>query len=598
MSKSQDLKQYIASLPQEPGVYRYYDSTDKLIYVGKAKKLKNRVSNYFQDSKNLNYKTKALVRQIHRIEYTIVNSEFDAFLLENSLIKENTPKYNIQLKDDKSFPYICITKEAFPKIIGTRRFREIEGDYYGPFSNVKAMNTVIDSLKKLYSIRSCSLPLSEKTIEKKNYKLCLEYHIGNCLAPCEGKQTMIDYQEKIHEIKKILKGNVHESVQYFQEKIKLYSEQLEFEKAHFYKIKLDYLSKFQNKSIIAGTKDINLHALSITESETTAYINHLEIVNGSIISSTNSKVKKVLFESAEEILTHIIIKEIPVQTSKLEIISNIELSIETPFTFSVPKIGDKKKIIDLALKNALQYKLDQNPKVKESSNTRVLNQLKSDLSLTDLPIHIECFDNSNIQGTNPVASMVCFKNGKPSKKDYRHFKIKTVEGPNDFDSMYEIVSRRYSRLINENSPLPNLIVIDGGKGQLGLAQKALIDLGIKDKIPMIGTAERLEEVYTPGDTHPIYTNKKAESLKLIQQLRNEAHRFAITFHRNLRSKSSITNELNNIKGIGEHTITQLLKKYKSNKNIYELPFEELKQEIGIQKATLIKEYVNKKRDSN
>lgn len=598
MTKSEELKQYIATIPQEPGVYRYYDAKDSLIYVGKAKKLKNRVSSYFQDSKNLNFKTKTLVRQISRIEYTLVNSEFDAFLLENSLIKENLPKYNIQLRDDKTFPYICITKEEYPKIIGTRRLREIEGDYFGPFSNVKAMNTVMDSLRKLFSIRTCSLPLTEKSIEKGNYKLCLEYHIGNCLAPCENKQSHIDYLEKIEEIKKILKGNVHESFNYFQNKINQYASLLAFEKAHFYKNKLDQLTNFQNKSIVSGTRAINLHALAITESESSAYINHLEIVNGSIVSSKNFKIKKVLFESLEEILLHIIIKEISLDDSKREIISNIEVNVETPFEFLIPKIGDKRKIVDLALKNALQYKLEHNPKEKENSATRILKQLQIDLSLIELPLHIECFDNSNIQGTNPVASMVCFKNAKPSKKDYRHFKIKTVEGPNDFDSMYEIVHRRYTRLINENKELPNLIVIDGGKGQLGAAQKALTDLSIQSKIPMIGIAKRLEEIYTPGDSAPVYINKKSESLKLIQQLRNEAHRFAINFHRNLRSNKAINNELDTIKGIGEKTILLLLKKHKSTKQILNLSKEELTNEIGEKKALLIINYKNKKGKSD
>ncbi len=598
MSKTEELKQYITSIPQEPGIYRYYDSKDTLIYVGKAKKLKNRVSSYFQDSKNINFKTRALVRQISRIEYTLVNSEFDAFLLENSFIKENSPKYNIQLRDDKSFPYICITKEEYPRIIGTRRFREIEGDYYGPFSNVKAMNAVIDSLRKLFSIRTCSLALTENAIAKNNFKLCLEYHIGNCLAPCENKQTKKDYQEKIEEIRKILKGNVHESFAFFQNKINHYSNQLEFEKAHFYKNKLDLLNKFQNKSIVSGTRDINLHALAITESESSAYINHLEIINGSIVSSKNFKIKKVLFESIEEILLHIIIKEFDIIDNKLEIISNIQINVDTPFGFSVPKIGDKKKIVDLALKNALQYKLENNPKPVESTNTRILNQLQEDLSLKDLPYHIECFDNSNIQGTNPVASMVCFINAKPSKKDYRHFKIKTVQGPNDFDSMYEIVYRRYSRLLQESQALPNLIVIDGGKGQLGAAQKALSDLSIQNKIPMIGIAKRLEEIYTPGDSAPVYINKKSESLKLIQQLRNEAHRFAITFHRNLRSSKAINSELENIKGIGGKTISTLLKKFKSTKQILSLSEEILIKEVGLKKASLIIDYKNKKRKSN
>lgn len=594
----QRLKTYIASIPQEPGVYKYFSEDNELIYVGKAKKLKNRVSNYFQESKHLNNKTRSLVRKIDRIEYTLVNSEFDALLLENALIKENLPKYNIQLKDDKSYPYICITNEPYPRLIGTRRFNKIDGDYFGPFSNVKAMNAVMDALRKLYTVRTCQLKMTPDNIKQDKFKICLEYHIGNCLGPCENKQSTLEYQTSIKEIKKILKGNISEAYSYFISKINTYSEQLDFEKAHYYKEKLDLLDKFQHRSVVSNTKSNNLDVFAITEGDDSSFVNYLRITKGTITASKNIRVRHVLGETKSDILLHTIIHtRTELNSIAKEVITNIEIAGELPFNIITPQIGDKKKVLDLAIKNALQYKTELNPKPKETSAQRILKQLQQDLQLKELPDHIECFDNSNIQGSDPVASMVCFKNAKPSKKDYRHYNIKTVIGPNDFDSMIEIVTRRYSRLIKESLPLPKLVIIDGGKGQLSAAQAAVKALGIQHELPMIGIAKRLEEIYFPGDTAPLYISKKSESLKLIQQLRNEAHRFAITFHRTKRSQNQIKSELENIKGLGPQSITALLKAFKSTKQVFVQPTDSITSIVGKHKATLIEKYINEKRES-
>ena len=587
------LKEFITNLPQQPGVYRYYNSEGTILYVGKAKKLKNRVSSYFQDSKNLNSKTRTLVAQIHRIEYTIVDTEFDAFLLENSLIKEYAPKYNIQLRDDKTYPYICITKEPFPKVFSTRNIAKHKGDFFGPYSNVKALNSLLEVLHKVYTIRTCQLSLDEKNVLSGKYAVCLDYHLGNCLGPCDNKQNYIDYNEKINQVKNVLKGSNKETENYFKEKINAFASTLEFEKAHYYKEKLDLLEGFQRKSIISSTRDINLVCVVLIKEESSAYIHVLELRNGTIVLSKNIRVKSTFNETEKDIITHVIINEI--DTSKnLDIISNIELDIEFPFKYNVPKQGDKKLIIDIALKNALQFKFEKTQKKNTEEKYSRTKELQKLLHLTEDPLHIECFDNSNIQGSNPVASMVCFKNGKPSKKDYRHFNIKTVEGPNDFDSMTEIVKRRYKRLLEENEQLPNLVLIDGGKGQLSAAAKALKELGLYNQIPLIGIAKRLEEIYTPEDSQPLYFDKKSGALVLLQQLRNEAHRFAITFHRQKRSNNAIQSELENIKGIGENTIQLLLKKYKSTESVFSQSLEKISELIGKSKAQKIEDYKNKK----
>lgn len=587
------LKEFISNLPQVPGVYRYYNTEGTVLYVGKAKKLKNRVSSYFQDSKNLNSKTRTLVAQIHHIEYTIVDTEFDAFLLENSLIKEYAPKYNIQLRDDKTYPYICITKEPFPRVFSTRNIAKHKGEYFGPYSNVKAVNSLLEVLHKVYTIRTCQLALDEKNVLNEKYAVCLEYHLGNCLGPCANKQNYVDYNEKINQVKNVLKGSNKETENYFKDKISAFASTLEFEKAQYYKEKLDLLEGFQRKSIVSSTRDLNLVCVVLLKEENNAYVHILELRNGTIILSKNIRVKSTFNETEADVITHILINE--VDTSKnLDVISNIELEIDLPFKYSVPKQGDKKLIIDIAIKNAIQFKFEKTLKKKKEEQYSRTKELKKILQLTEEPLHIECFDNSNIQGSNPVASMVCFKNGKPSKKDYRHFNIKTVEGPNDFDSMTEIVKRRYKRLSEENEALPNLVLIDGGKGQLSAAAKALKELGLYHQISLIGIAKRLEEIYTPEDSQPLYFDKKSGALVLLQQLRNEAHRFAITFHRQKRSNNAIHTELENIPGIGESTIKQLLKTFKSTEIVFNQTEETLSTLIGSSKTQKIMAYKNKK----
>ena len=452
------------------------------------------------------------------------------------------------------------------------------------------MNTVIDTLRKLFTVRTCELALSEQNVTTNKYSVCLEFHIGNCLGPCENKQSIIDYNEKIKEVKRILKGNINEAKKYFDSKIKFYSNKLEFEKAHYYKEKLDHLDNFQNRSIVSSSRDLNLKCFVIINDETHAYIHVLEIVDGSIIASKNIRAKIIFEETIEEILTHTIINE--VKKTDREVISNLNLDLNFPFTYSVPVIGDKKRIIDIALKNITQFKIEKSNISKKTFS--VTKELQKQLHLKNEPIHIECFDNSNIQGTNPVASMVCFKKGKPSKKDYRHYNIKTVIGPNDFDSMTEIVGRRYKRLKEEQLAYPDLIVIDGGKGQLSAAVKALKGLDLYGNIPIIGIAKRLEEIFVPNDQQALFLDKKSASLKLLQHLRNEAHRFAITFHRTKRSNNTINSEISTIEGIGDKTLSLLLKKFKSTKRIFETPEKELIDTIGVKKAKLIIAYKNKK----
>lgn len=593
------LTNKLKRLPSKPGVYKFFDNEGKLIYVGKAKSLKSRVNNYFQSTSEHNYKTKRLVSLIHDLEFTIVNSEFDAMLLENSLIKENQPKYNIQLKDDKSFPYICILDEPFPRIISTRRFKKENGKYFGPYSNVKALNTVLNLIRKLYTIRTCSLNLEDKNIDLKKFKVCLEYHIGNCLGPCERLQNVEDYAKNIEQAEHILKGNIHLCVKYFKEQMKVYSDNYEFEKAQAIKDKLLKLEKFQSRTQIVNPQLNDIDVFTITSDEKSkAYINYLQISNGSIIVAENIIAQRKLEEDDDEVLTHAIIEfRNRYESRARDILTNISVQLNEEIVSTVPKIGDKKKLVELSLKNAIQYKHDKKAiiETKETNKDFVITQLQEDLQLTQLPRHIECFDNSNIQGTNPVASMVCFIDGKPAKKEYRHFNIKTVIGPDDFSSMREIVFRRYSRLLKENKPLPNLIIVDGGKGQLSSACNALQELNIYGKVPIVGIAKQLEEIYFPRDSEPLYINRKSPSLKLIQHLRNEAHRFAITFHRNQRSKDLHQTSLKAIKGIGPETEKLLLRKFKTIKKIQETSIEDLANVIGLQKAKLIQEHLKTKK---
>ncbi|MBC8112019.1 MAG: excinuclease ABC subunit C, partial [Verrucomicrobia bacterium] len=540
-----DYKEILKKLPEQPGVYRFFDLENEILYVGKAKNLKSRVSSYFNKSAGHTYKTEKLVAQIRNIEFTIVNTEYDALLLENNLIKQFQPRYNILLKDDKTYPFICVSNVHFPKIFPTRRPEKNTGTFFGPYANGKLLNTLLELLPKLYTLRTCSLNLTPKNIAEKKFKVCLEYHLGNCKGPCEALQSETDYNKDIEQVQQILKGNLAPAKQYFVEKMQEAATNLAFEKAQYFKEKLALLENYQGKSLIVNPKMDEADVFAVVSDEKALYLNFIKVANGLVVQTKNLEVKRKLDETDSEILTMLVVEirnEFGSQAK--EILSNIELSADMlGITHHIPQIGDKKKLVDLSLKNALYFKkerteaeLTQREK-KEQRDIRVLQQLQKDLQLKDLPRHIECFDNSNMQGTNPVAAMVCFKNAFPSKKDYRHFNIKTVFGPDDFASMNEIVGRRYARLLNENSPLPDLIIVDGGKGQLSAAIEALEKLGIYGQIPIIGIAKRLEEIYFPGDSLPLYISKKSESLKLIQRIRDEAHRFAITFHRDQRSRN-------------------------------------------------------------
>ncbi|MBD8488327.1 excinuclease ABC subunit C [Echinicola sp. CAU 1574] len=582
-------------LPDVPGVYKYFNGEDDLIYVGKAKSLKKRVASYFMKSAGLNLKTKRMVKEIRRIEFTMVNSEFDALLLENNLIKKSQPKYNILLKDDKTYPYLLVTKEHFPQIYPTRKVIPSRGTYYGPFASVKAMNNVLELIRSLFTIRTCKLDLNPYKIAEQKYKVCLEYHIGNCLGPCEGLQSEDSYLKDIDQAKNILKGNLGIPKAFFKSRMQEAAENLAFEAAQRYKDKLELLEKYQAKSLVANPQITSLDVFSIVTDEKFAFVNYLKIKNGAIHITKTVELKKKLDETEQELLLTAIFRlRDQFQSDSKEIISNIDL--EEPIEglhLVVPKIGDKRKLIELSLKNAMYYKKEKalaSGKVKEKKN-RILLQLQKDLSLKEIPDHIECFDNSNIQGAYPVASMVCFLDGKPAKKEYRHFHIKTVEGPNDFASMTEIVGRRYSRLLKENKALPKLIVIDGGKGQLSAAVEAMKSLGIYGMVPVIGIAKKLEEIYFPEDSYPLHIDKKSESLRLIQRVRDEAHRFAITFHRDVRSKNSFKTALDQIEGIGPQTTNKLLQHYKSVKKIREASEEEIAEIIGNDKAKKIINFI-------
>lgn len=575
-------------LPDQPGVYKYFNESDELIYVGKAKSLKKRVSSYFNKNTGVNLKTRRMVREIRRIEITLVNSEFDALLLENNLIKKSQPKYNILLRDDKTYPYLLITKEHFPRIFPTRKYLPKRGTYFGPFASVKAMNNVLDLIRELFTIRTCKLDLSPYKIEEGKYKVCLEYHIGNCQGPCVGKQQEKDYLQDLEQAKHILKGNLGQAKSIFKQQMQEFAENLEFEKAQRTKEKLDLLEKYQAKSLVANPSIHNHDVCTIVVDDKQAYVNYMRVKNGSLIVSKNVELKKKLDESEEELLVAALIRlQDQFHSDADETLTNIIITnpIEG-LNLIQPKIGDKKHLIDLSLKNALFYKKEKALLLglNQDKKDRVIRQLKQDLSLPDIPDHIECFDNSNIQGTNPVASMVCFLNGKPAVKEYRHYHVKTVEGPNDFASMKEIVGRRYKRLLEEEKPLPKLIVIDGGKGQLSSAVEALQDLGIYGKMPIIGIAKRLEEIYFPGDSYPIHIDKKSESLRLLQRIRDEAHRFAITFHRKVRSKNAFGTQLTAIPGIGQNTADKLLSHFKSVKKISLATEEELAAIVGKSKA--------------
>jgi len=579
-----ELKDQVASLPDSPGVYRYYNKEDVLIYVGKAKSLKKRVGSYFNKQSQYNRKTEKLVSEIATLEYTLANTEFDALLLENNLIKQNQPKYNILLKDDKTFPYLCILKERFPRIISTRKYIPKQGEYFGPYSSVGSMKSVVELVRQLYSIRTCSLLLSKENIEEKKFKVCLEYHIGNCKGPCEGLQEEQAYNEEIAQARYILKGNLSIVNDYFADRMKEASEKLEFEKAGFYKFKLEKLENFQTKSLVVNRKLTDIDVVTIASSETDAFVNYMQVKEGAIVFSKNLEIKKKLDESNEDIL-NMAVQEVrsAYKSNNAEVYTNIALSVKSDeFENILPQIGDKKKLVDLSLKNALYLKREReiSKEERKTKKNEVLHILMDNLRLSHYPKIIECFDNSNFQGTNPVAAMVRFVDGKPDKKGYRHFNIKTVIGPDDFASMKEIVGRRYKRIMEEEGEYPQLIIVDGGKGQLSSACEALQELGLYGKIPIVGIAKRLEEIYYPEDPLPLLISKRSPGLLLIQRIRNEAHRFGITFHRLKRSNSTFVTELENIPGIGKKTADKLLAHFKSFKKIKEASFEELREVAG------------------
>ncbi len=591
------LKPIIQSLPDNPGVYQYYDKEGKIIYVGKAKNLKKRVSSYFTKNHE-NAKTHLLVKKIAAIKHIVVNTETDALLLENSLIKKYQPQYNILLKDDKTYPWICIKNEAFPRVFITRNVVKDGSEYFGPYASVKTAYALMELIKTLYPLRTCSLDLSSDKIVKDKYKICLEYHLGNCKGGCEGFQAETEYLQDIAEIKNIIKGNFKAALSQFQHIMEQYARLLQFEEAQKIKEKIENLAHYQARSTVVNPSISNVDVFSIISDESFAYVNFFKIMNGAIIQSHTTEIKKKLDESDREILELSIVEiREKFHSQSKEIYVPFQVDTFENLTVTIPKIGDKKHILDLSFRNAKYYRLEQWKQQKmldpERHTKRILAQMKKDLRLPEEPVHIECFDNSNIQGTNPVAACVVFKNTKPSKQEYRKFNIKTVEGPNDFASMEEVIFRRYSRLLEENAELPQLIVIDGGKGQLGSALKSLNALGLRGKIAIIGIAKRLEEIYYPDDPIPMYLDKTSETLKVIQNLRNEAHRFGITFHREKRSKAAINTELELIPGIGEQTILQLIKHFKSVKRIKEASLEQLIKIVGKSKAVKIEDFFKK-----
>jgi len=585
------LKLKLQLLPQEPGVYQYYDKDEKILYVGKAKNLKKRVSSYFTKNHD-NAKTSVLVKKICNIKHIVVATETDALLLENNLIKKYQPRYNVLLKDGKTYPWICIKKEAFPRVFSTRRVIKDGSEYFGPYTSIKTVRTLLDLIKGLYPLRTCNYQLSRDNINSGKFKVCLEYHLKNCKGACEALQTEESYNKQIVAIREILKGNFKDSLQGFKKLMNTYAENLQFEDAQRIKEKVEVLENYQSKSTIVNPKISNVDVFSIVTDESFAYINFLQISYGSIIRSHTLELKKKLEETDKELL-ELAITEIRTRfhSESKELYVPFEVGLGSELKLTIPKLGDKKHILDLSTRNAKYFRMERFKQVKitdpERHSNRMMKQMKKDLRLHEEPRHIECFDNSNIQGTNPVAACVVFKNGKPSKRDYRHFNIKTVEGPDDFASMEEVVYRRYKRLLDEEQPLPQLIIIDGGKGQLSSSLKSLEALGLRGKIAIIGIAKRLEELFYPDDKYPLYLDKKSETLKVIQYLRNEAHRFGIEHHRNRRSKGALQTELETINGIGEKTTVELMKKFKSVKRIKLASLEELQKVVGLSKAQKI-----------
>ncbi|UXD69731.1 excinuclease ABC subunit UvrC [Sphingobacterium faecium] len=595
-----DYKEELKRIPHKPGVYQYFDKQDILIYIGKAKDLRNRVGSYFVNETQHNGKTRVLVRQINRIAFTIVDTEIDAWLLENSLIKKHKPKYNVLLKDDKTYPWIVIKNERFPRVFWTRKHIKDGSRYYGPYASVSMMHIVLDVIRDLFPLRTCNLALTQENIARGKFKICLEYQIGNCKGPCEGYQSEEDYDQNLSDIKDILNGKISVVTNRIKEQMQTAVSEMNFEKAHAYKMKLDKLDFYQSKSTVVNSSITNVDVFSIASDESYAFVNYLKVMNGVIIQTQTVEMKRRLDETEQELLA-LAIPEIRDRFKSLsrEIIVPFELDIQEndQIKFTVPKLGEKRKLLDLSLKNVAFFKKERllhyeklNPDVRVD---RILTQMKKDLRLNVLPQHIECFDNSNIQGSYPVSAIVVFKDAKPSKKDYRHFNVKTVVGPNDFATMEEAVYRRYKRVLDEGTGLPQLIIIDGGKGQLSAAMKSLKLLGIEKQVTVIGIAKRLEELYYPGDQYPLYLDKKSETLKIIQHLRDEAHRFGITFHRNQRSRKTFVSELEDIPGIGKTTVEKLLTTFKSVKKIKEAPEEELKKILNLKQLHALLTYFNR-----
>ena len=594
-TRKESIQIKLKVLPNKPGVYQYYDKLGKIIYVGKAKNLKKRVSSYFNKNQD-SAKTRILVRQIADIKYLVVDTELDALLLENNLIKKYQPKYNIQLKDDKTYPWICIKKEAFPRVFTTRRLIKDGSKYFGPYPSVKVVNTLLALIRELYPLRTCSLDLSDQKIKAGKHKVCLEYHIGNCMGPCEGKQSIAEYDQYIGDIEHIVKGNLGAVIRNLKTIMKAYADSLQFEQAQKVKAKIETIEKYKAKSTVVSPSIHKVDVITLVEDQKTAFINYLVINNGAIIHAYTAEVSKKLDESPSDIIGYVLpeLRERFASFSK-EVLIEQTLDIELEgIEFFVPQRGDKKALIELSARNAKFYQMEkrkqENIKNPERHTDRILEQIKKDFRLSETPVHIECFDNSNFHGTNAVSACVVFKNAKPSKKDYRNFNIKTVVGADDFASMQEVVYRRYKRLLDEKQSLPQLIVIDGGKGQLSSSLKALEQLGLRGKIAIVGIAKKLEEIFFPGDSLPIYIDKRSESLKVIQQMRNEAHRFGITHHRNKRSKNALVSELTQIKGIGEKTYEELIKHFKSLSGVKKANKQELIAAIGEAKAKIIEAY--------
>ena len=594
--KNKNITNILRSLPDNPGVYQFFDKDEKIIYIGKATSLKKRVASYFQKESQFTGKLKVLVSKIVDIKHIVVNSEFDARLLENNLIKKYQPRYNVMLKDDRTFPWICIKKEPFPRIFSTRNIIHDGSDYFGPYASVRMMNTLLSLIRQLYPLRNCKHNLTPSNIEKGKFRVCLQYHIGKCLGPCIGEQKEEDYNQSISEIRNIIKGNISSVISVLKSRMMDYAKNLEFEKAQLIKEKLEHLENYQSKSTVVNPKIHNVDIYSIVSDEKSGYVNFLRVINGAVVQSHTLELKKKLDESNKELLGLAItdLKQ-RFHGEPEEILINIKPDIElSDVKVTIPKIGDKKQLLELSIRNANYYRMEKMKQLElvdpERHSKRILAQMKKDLKLKEDPVHIECFDNSNTQGKDAVAAMVCFKNAKPYKKEYRHYNIKSVEGPDDYASMVEIVYRRYKRLLDEKKDLPQLIVIDGGKGQLNAAMQSIEKLGLRGKITVIGIAKKLEEIYYFGDSIPMYIDKTSETLKVIQHLRDEAHRFGITHHRKKRQKTTLSTELESIKGIGPEVARKLLTFYKSVKNVKAASLDSLEGVVGKAKSRIVYEH--------